>query len=105
MEKQILDLLIKLDSRLGKIEDSVSELKEEQKLMREEISELKMDVSGLKEEQKSMRQEMVDRFDVVDIKLHVVETKVMQVSRKIDSTTDQVTRNIESIEDIRFKLQ
>ncbi len=48
---------------------------------------------------------MNNRFDVVDIKLNAVETRVIKVSRKLDTTTDQVTRNIETIEEVRLKLQ
>lgn len=77
MDKQILELLLKMDARLGKLENDVKELKKD----------------------------MEDRFDVADIKLNVIENKVTQVSRKLDVTTNQVARNMETMENIKLKLQ
>lgn len=77
MEKQILDLLI----------------------------EMKTDMTELKKEIIDVKKDMSDRFDVVDVKLNAVENKVIQVGRKLDTTTDQVTRNIETIEEVRLRLQ
>ncbi|MDQ0557434.1 hypothetical protein QOZ92_002563 [Paeniclostridium ghonii] len=33
------------------------------------------------------------------------KNKVIQVNRKLDTTTDQVNRNIETIEEVRLRLQ
>ena len=77
MDKQILDLLL----------------------------EMKSDMNEIRSEIKDIKQDMNDRFDVVDIKLNAVETRVIKVSKKLDTTTDQVTRNIETIEEVRMRLQ
>ncbi len=77
MDKQILELLLKIDARLGRLENNVNELKKD----------------------------MEDRFDIVDIKLNVIENKVTQVSRKLDVTTNQVARNMDTMENIKLKLQ
>ena len=77
MDKQVLDLLL----------------------------EMKSDMNEIRSEIKDIKQDMNDRFDVVDIKLNAVETRVIKVSKKLDTTTDQVTRNIETIEEVRMRLQ
>ncbi|CEK40097.1 hypothetical protein [Paraclostridium sordellii] len=66
---------------------------------------IKNDMNEMKSEIKDIKQDLNDRFDVVDIKLNAVETRVIKVSRKLDTTTDQVTRNIETIEEVRMRLQ
>lgn len=84
MEKQILDLLMKMDERLSNIEQEQQDMKKEMK---------------------SMKKEMNDGFDVVDIKLNAIETRVIKLDRKVESTTSQVARNMEVVEDIKLKLQ
>lgn len=84
MEKQILDLLMKMDERLSNIEQEQQDMKKEMK---------------------SMKKEMNDGFDVVDIKLNAIETRVIKLDRKVESTTNQVARNMEVVEDIKLKLQ
>lgn len=77
MDKQILELLLKIDARLGRLENNVKELKKD----------------------------MEDRFDIVDIRSNILENKITQVSRKLDITTNQVARNMEVMENIKLKLQ
>lgn len=84
MEKQLLEVLMKLDNKLDNLEKNML-------CMQDEIKDLKQDIK--------------DRFDVTDIKLNVIENKVTQVSRKLDTTTDQVARNIETIEEVKMRLQ
>lgn len=84
MEKQLLEVLIKLDTKLDNLEKNML-------CMQDEIKDIKQD--------------MKDRFDVTDMKLNVIENKVTQVSRKLDTTTDQVARNIETIEEVKMRLQ
>lgn len=99
MEKQILDLLIDMKT-------DMTELKKEMKTdMAGLKKEIKNDIEELKKEIICVKKDMSDRFDVVDIKLNAVENKVIQVGRKLDTTTDQVTRNIETIEEVRLRLQ
>lgn len=73
--------------------------------MQKDLKGVQNDMNEMKQEIKDIKQDMNDRFDVVDIKLNAVETRVIKVSRKLDTTTDQVTRNIETIEEVRLKLQ
>ncbi|WP_250675311.1 hypothetical protein LZ906_014710 [Paraclostridium ghonii] len=80
MENQILDLLIEMKT-------DMTEFKKE----------MKTDMAVLKKEIIDVKKDMSDRFDVFDIKLNAVENKVIQIGRKLDTTTDQVTRNIETI--------
>lgn len=84
MEQQLLEVLIKLDTKLDNLEKNML-------CMQDEIKDIKQDIK--------------DRFDVTDIKLNVIENKVTQVSRKLDTTTDQVARNIETIEEVKMRLQ
>lgn len=84
MEQQILELLFKLDSKLDNLEKNMV-------CIQDEVKDIKQDIK--------------DRFDVTDIKLNVIENKVTQVSRKLDTTTDQVARNIETIEEVKMRLQ
>lgn len=84
MEQQLLEVLIKLDTKLDKLEKNML-------CIQDEIKDIKQDIK--------------DRFDVTDIKLNVIENKVTQVSRKLDTTTDQVARNIETIEEVKMRLQ
>jgi archaellum component FlaC len=84
MEQQLLEVLIKLDTKLDNLEKNML-------CMQDEIKDIKQD--------------MKDRFDVTDMKLNVIENKVTQVSRKLDTTTDQVARNIETIEEVKMRLQ
>lgn len=69
------------------------------------LLDMQKDLKDVQKEIKDIKQEMNDRFDVVDIKLNAVETRVIKVSKKLDTTTDQVTRNIETIEEVRMRLQ
>lgn len=98
MEKQILDLLLKMNDRLEGLENDMKEVKVD-------LSGVKADLSEVKEEQKLLRSEMIERFDVVDIRLTSIETKVIITNRKLDSTTEQVVKNLESIEEMKYKLQ
>lgn len=84
MEQQLLEVLIKLDTKLDNLEKNML-------CIQDEIKDIKQDIK--------------DRFDVTDIKLNVIENKVTQVSRKLDTTTDQVARNIETIEEVKMRLQ
>lgn len=84
MEQQLLEVLIKLDTKLSNLEKNML-------CLQDEIKDIKQDIK--------------DRFDVTDIKLNVIENKVTQVSRKLDTTTDQVARNIETIEEVKMRLQ
>lgn len=84
MEQQLLEVLIKLDTKLDNLEKNML-------CLQDEIKDIKQDIK--------------DRFDVTDIKLNVIENKVTQVSRKLDTTTDQVARNIETIEEVKMRLQ
>ena len=84
MEKQILDLLMKMDERLSNIE-------QEQKEMKIDIQNMKKDIN--------------DRFDIVNMKLNEIEIRVIKLDRKVESTTNQVARNMEVVEDIKLKLQ
>lgn len=73
--------------------------------MQKELKEIKLEQKTTTNEINSIKQDMKDRFDVVDIKLNMIENKVTQVSSKLDSTSNQVVRNIETIENIKIKLQ
>lgn len=73
--------------------------------MQKELKEIKLEQKATTNEINSIKQDMKDRFDVVDIKLNMIENKVTQVSSKLDSTSNQVVRNIETIENIKIKLQ
>lgn len=59
----------------------------------------------LENEIEELKKDMEYRFDIVDIKLNVMENKIIQVSRTLDATTDQVARNMETMKSIQSKLQ
>lgn len=62
MEQQLLEVLIKLDTKLDKLEKNML---------------------CIQDEIKDIKQDMKDRFNITDIKLNVIENKVTQVSRKL----------------------
>lgn len=83
MEKQIIDMLMK---------------------MQLSIDEVNNKVDGIQGQIDGMKKDMNERFDVVDIRLHCIEGKIMQVNRKLDGTTDQVVRNIEQLELLKNRI-
>ena len=62
MEQQLLEVLIKLDTKLDNLEKNML-------CIQDEIKDIKQDIK--------------DRFDVTDMKLNVIENKVTQVGRKL----------------------
>ncbi|MDK2562931.1 hypothetical protein QOZ84_05190 [Romboutsia sedimentorum] len=97
MEKQIIDMLMKMQLSIDEVNNKVDGIQEQ-------VSNINEEVTGLKQEVNSIKKEMNERFDVVDIRLHCIEGKIMQVNRKLDGTTDQVVRNIEQLELLKNRI-
>ncbi|HBG2116841.1 hypothetical protein M1I50_09615 [Clostridioides difficile] len=105
MNEKILELLQKIDNRLNGIENEIKEVKTDMNTRFDSI-EKKQDI--LYNQSISTAEEMTsikDNFDVVDIKLNAIETRVITINRKLNGTTDQVARNMEQLEEIKIKLQ
>lgn len=73
--------------------------------IKKDMEEMKSEQQNIKKEMNSIKKEINDGFDVVDIKLNAIETRVIKLDRKVESTTNQVARNMEVVEDIKLKLQ
>ncbi len=112
MDEKILELLQKMDSKLNGIENELKEVKTDMNTKFDSIEnrldsiEKKQDI--LYNQSISTAEEMTsikDNFDVVDIKLNAIETRVIKINRKLNGATDQVARNMEQLEEIKIKLQ
>lgn len=112
MNEKILELLQKMDNRLNGIESRLDGIENEIKEVKTDMNtrfdsiEKKQDI--LYNQSISTAEEMTsikDNFDVVDIKLNAIETRVITINRKLNGTTDQVARNMEQLEEIKIKLQ
>ncbi|MCC0783594.1 hypothetical protein IR152_10975 [Clostridioides sp. ES-S-0108-01] len=105
MNEKILELLQKIDNRLNGIENEIKEVKTDMNTRFDSI-EKKQDI--LYNQSISTAEEITsikDNFDVVDIKLNAIETRVIKINRKLNGATDQVARNMEQLEEIKIKLQ
>lgn len=80
MEKQILDLLNKIDEKLSNIEKEQQDMKGEIRLLN-------------------------DKVDNLEMKANIIDSRIIRINKKLDSTTNQVARNMEVVEDIKMKLQ
>lgn len=80
MEKQILDLLNKIDEKLSNIEKEQQDMKSEIRLLN-------------------------DKVDNLEMKANIIDSRIIRINKKLDSTTNQVARNMEVVEDIKMKLQ
>lgn len=80
MEKQILDLLNKIDEKLSNIEKEQQDMKSEIRLLN-------------------------DKVDNLEIKANIIDSRIIRINKKLDSTNNQVARNMEVVEDIKMKLQ
>lgn len=87
MEKQILDLLMKVDEKLNVLDKKVSNIEKEQQEMKSEIRLLN------------------DKVDNLEMKTNIIDSRVIRINKKLDSTTSQVARNMEVVEDIKMRLQ
>ncbi|WP_343101414.1 hypothetical protein [Romboutsia sp. MSSM.1001216sp_RTP31141st1_G3_RTP31141_220114] len=80
MEKQILDLLNKIDEKLSNIEKEQQDMKSEIRLLN-------------------------DKVDNLEIKANIIDSRIIRINKKLDSTNNQVARNMEVVEDRKMKLQ
>lgn len=46
-----------------------------------------------------------DKVDNLEIKVNIIDNRVIRIGNKLDATTNQVARNMEVVEDIKLKLQ
>lgn len=108
MDEKILELLQKMDTRLNKIEHDIKDLKIGQIETNNRLDNIEKKQDILYNQSIVTAEEMTsikDNFDVVDIKLNAIETRVIKINRKLNGATDQVARNMEQLEEIKIKLQ
>ncbi|EML0724975.1 hypothetical protein ACF12F_003048 [Clostridioides difficile] len=108
MDEKILELLQKMDTRLNKIEHDIKDLKIGQIETNNRLDNIEKKQDILYNQSIVTAEEITsikDNFDVVDIKLNAIETRVIKINRKLNGATDQVARNMEQLEEIKIKLQ
>ena len=108
MDEKILELLQKMDTRLNKIEHDIKYLKIGQIETNNRLDNIEKKQDILYNQSIVTAEEITsikDNFDVIDIKLNTIETRVIKINRKLNGATDQVARNMEQLEEIKIKLQ
>ncbi|ENY8847959.1 hypothetical protein LA791_016035 [Clostridioides difficile] len=108
MDEKILELLQKMDTRLNKIEHDIKDLKIGQIETNNRLDNIEKKQDILYNQSIVTAEEITsikDNFDVIDIKLNTIETRVIKINRKLNGATDQVARNMEQLEEIKIKLQ
>lgn len=122
MDEKILELLQKMDSNITEMKQDINDLKIGQvetnnrlDNMDKRFESIENRLDSIEKKQDilynqsiSTAEEMTsikDNFDVVDIKLNAIETRVIKINRKLNGATDQVARNMEQLEEIKIKLQ
>ncbi|HBF8685663.1 TPA: hypothetical protein KO123_002373 [Clostridioides difficile] len=108
MDEKILELLQKMDTRLNKIEHDIKDLKIGQIETNNSLDNIEKKQDILYNQSIVTAEEITsikDNFDVIDIKLNTIETRVIKINRKLNGATDQVARNMEQLEEIKIKLQ
>ncbi|HBE9896914.1 TPA: hypothetical protein KOD80_002394 [Clostridioides difficile] len=122
MNEKILELLQKMDSNITEMKQDINDLKIGQvetnnrlDNMDKRFDSIENRLDSIEKKQDilynqsiSTAEEMTsikDNFDVVDIKLNAIETRVIKINRKLNGATDQVARNMEQLEEIKIKLQ
>lgn len=46
-----------------------------------------------------------DKVDNLEIKANIIDSRIIRINKKLDSTNNQVARNMEVVEDRKMKLQ
>lgn len=69
------------------------------------LLDLKKEITDIKFEMKKEFRNVHDKIDNVEMKLNTIDNRVIDIDRKLRVTSDQVIRNVETMEDIKIKLK
>lgn len=103
MEKQILELLIGLDSEvkglkseIGSLKSEMTGMKSEIGSMKSEMTSVKSEIGSLKSEMTGVKSEMHERFNGVNERFNTVDKRFDTVEGKLDGMGNQFELTNES---------
>ncbi|MCI9976476.1 hypothetical protein JY742_10120 [Clostridioides difficile] len=122
MDEKILELLNEMNNNIVDMKQDITGMKQDIVGIKQDITDLKVGqvetnnrLDSIEKKQDTLYNQSAttaeeityikDNFDVVDIKLNAIETRVITINRKLNGATDQVARNMEQLEEIKIKLQ